>query len=204
MQIISRKEAKKLALKHYFPNTKCPKGHISKRWTSNAACMQCHEESFARLTRPTKEQQKQAAKTRAKKWYLQNKELTILRAKEWKSENKDAVSESFKKWKKKDTSKSIMFMRQTIRRCLVSKNGKRTHELLGYSKEQLAKHIEKQFLKGMNWENRSEWHIDHIIPLSVMLKNGETDPKVINALTNLKPIWKKENLSKGIKMEYLL
>lgn len=166
--------------------------------------MQCYEESFTRLPRPTKEEQKQASKERSKKWYLKNKQLSILRAKEWKSKNKQAVAKSDEKWRKKESSKAITFMRDSLRRCFISKNGKRTHELLGYSKEQLVTHIEKQFSKGMNWDNRNEWHIDHIIPLSEMLKTGETDPKIINALTNLKPIWKKENLSKGSRVEYLL
>ena len=26
------------------------------------------------------------------------------------------------------------------------------------------KHLEKQFTKGMTWENHGKWHIDHVIP----------------------------------------
>lgn len=69
-------------------------------------------------------------------------------------------------------------------------------ELLGYSAEDLAAHIEKQFMEGMSWKDRSEWHIDHIKPVSVFIKEGITDVRVINSLSNLRPMWAKENMSK--------
>ena len=30
----------------------------------------------------------------------------------------------------------------------------------------LKKHIENLFCDGMSWDNKSDWHIDHKIPLS--------------------------------------
>jgi ribosome-binding protein aMBF1 (putative translation factor) len=39
-------------------------------------------------------------------------------------------------------------------------------EILGCTFEQFKLHIEHQFTVGMSWDNRSEWHIDHKIPLS--------------------------------------
>ena len=67
----------------------------------------------------------------------------------------------------------------------------------GYTPKQLIDRIECQFKEGMSWENRKEWHIDHIKPISKFQKN--TSPKMINILSNLRPIWAKENLSKGNK-----
>lgn len=48
----------------------------------------------------------------------------------------------------------------------------------------------------MSWDNRGEWHIDHIVPVAVMVRDGITDPAIINALTNLQPLWAKDNLAK--------
>jgi len=41
-----------------------------------------------------------------------------------------------------------------------------TQKILGCDFETAHKHLEKQFTKGMNWNNYGEWHIDHIIPLA--------------------------------------
>ena len=41
-----------------------------------------------------------------------------------------------------------------------------TIEMLGYSSLELKEHLEKLFVEGMTWENRVEWHIDHIKPIS--------------------------------------
>lgn len=72
---------------------------------------------------------------------------------------------------------------------------------MGYSAEDLAKHIEAQFVDGMSWVERHKWHIDHINPVAAFVAEGETDPKVINALTNLRPMWASENMAKGSNYE---
>jgi hypothetical protein len=74
----------------------------------------------------------------------------------------------------------------------------RTKDILGCSWEELKTHIENQFTEGMSWENRSEWHIDHIIPLA----SATTEEELIklNHHTNLQPLWAKDNLSKGAKI----
>ena len=46
----------------------------------------------------------------------------------------------------------------------------------------------------MSWENWGEWHIDRIIPVSKF--DEETPPSIVNALTNLQPLWAADNLKK--------
>ena len=49
----------------------------------------------------------------------------------------------------------------------------------------------------MSWDNYGEWHIDHKKPIS-KFKDG-ISISTINALSNLQPLWAKDNLSKGNK-----
>lgn len=86
------------------------------------------------------------------------------------------------------------------------KESKRTFDILGYTSQELCDHIEKQFVKGMGWHNMSEWEIDHIIPVSHFKADDmdSDDFKACWALSNLRPMWKKDNRSKGAKLETLL
>lgn len=77
-----------------------------------------------------------------------------------------------------------------------------TFEMLGYTPHQLACHIERQFTRGMSWDNVADWDIDHIVPIS----SAETMSDVIalNQLTNLRPMWRQENNAKGALRQSLL
>lgn len=77
-----------------------------------------------------------------------------------------------------------------------------TLEMLGYTVDDFCVHIEKQFLKGMSWDNMNQWQIDHIIPIS-SAKNLD-DVVRLNQLSNLRPLWSKENNLKKNKMLTLL
>lgn len=70
-----------------------------------------------------------------------------------------------------------------------------TASILGCSFEQFYDHIESLFIVGMSWNNRSDWHIDHIIPVS--FATNESELLQLNHYSNLRPIWAFDNLSKG-------
>lgn len=109
--------------------------------------------------------------------------------------NPDRVAVQLNKKAQKECSQLI---HSTLKRTTLKKINK-SEIMLGYSKKQLLIHIESLFLEGMSWENRSLWHIDHKKSIKDFLKEGITDPKIINALSNLQPLWAKDNLSKGAK-----
>jgi len=75
---------------------------------------------------------------------------------------------------------------------------------VGYTVAKLMAHLEKLFRPGMCWENygRGGWHIDHIIPRAAF--NYQTpqdiDFKRCWALSNLQPLWERENIAKGAKL----
>jgi len=73
---------------------------------------------------------------------------------------------------------------------------------LGYTPQEFADHIEKQFTKGMGWHNMDQWQIDHIIPVS--RAESKEDVKRLNQLPNLRPMWATENNRKRDKVETIL
>lgn len=82
-----------------------------------------------------------------------------------------------------------------------SKRGRKTFDLLGYTSVELMAHLERQFVKGMSWDNYGEWHIDHIVPLASFNYSTPDEPdfRAAWALTNLRPLWAMDNFSKGAK-----
>lgn len=74
----------------------------------------------------------------------------------------------------------------------------KTYELLGCDFKTFKKHIERQFTKGMNWDNHGDWHYDHITPLSTAKDLSEFES--LNHYTNIQPLWAKDNISKGCKV----
>jgi hypothetical protein len=81
--------------------------------------------------------------------------------------------------------------------CDVTKKNK-TFEIVGCTPKFLKEHLETKFVDSMNWDNRSEWHIDHIIPLS----SAKTEDELYKLChyTNLQPLWAKDNLKKSNKV----
>ncbi len=75
----------------------------------------------------------------------------------------------------------------------------RTQEILGCSFIEFKEHIESLFLPNMDWSNRNEWHIDHIIPLS--FAKNESELLIINHFSNLRPLWIIDNQIKSDSVE---
>ena len=87
-----------------------------------------------------------------------------------------------------------------------AKQGRAWAKLLPYSMDQLMRHLERQFLPGMGWHNMGTWEIDHIVPQSAFnfASPDDADFQACWALTNLRPLWSRENESKKDKRIYLL
>jgi hypothetical protein len=82
----------------------------------------------------------------------------------------------------------------------------RVEELCGYSIAELRQHIERQFTKGMTWDRfmSGEIHIDHIVPQKSFDLQDDTEWRACWSLTNLRPMWAKDNLEKRDRVLYLL
>lgn len=75
--------------------------------------------------------------------------------------------------------------------------------LFGCSIEMLRQHLERQFKPGMTWDNYgyNGWHIDRILPLSSFYLTHPYQRNLAFHYTNLQPLWKLHNLSKGNRIQ---
>lgn len=187
-------------------------------------CKKCNNERSKKYVKenPIKVSEQQ------KKWRDKNPEWVYNRHKKYRENNIEKVKERKKKWldknpeKIKEYRKNYKVRKQEQRkerrdsdplfnltnriRCRLWKYLKilnitkknKTFDIVGCAPQFLKEHLENQFIDGMCWDNRSEWHIDHIIPLS----SAKTEEELYKLChyTNLQPLWAEDNLKKSDKI----
>lgn len=120
----------------------------------------------------------------------------------WREANRDRMGEWRREaWKRATPSQKLRtYFGAAIAHALngSGKGGRSWQDLVGYKTSDLKRHIERQFIKGMSWENYGKWHIDHIIPVaSFKFETVDDDAfKACWSLTNLRPLWAAENIRK--------
>lgn len=95
--VVSRKEAKRLGLKHFFTGRACVRGHSAPRYTSCGQCFEC-------------------AGLQRKKWRTENPERTKELHREWRKNNpnkeKESHTKSNRKWHAKYRNRELAKKRQ--------------------------------------------------------------------------------------------
>lgn len=116
---------------------------------------------------------------------------------------------TIQKWeeKKKNDQKYVLKkkMRDIVYRSITRKGytkKSKTFDILGCSFKEFKQHLESQFQEGMTWDNYgiNGWHIDHIYPLSKA--RDEEHLLELNHYTNLQPLWEKDNIAKGNRLDW--
>jgi hypothetical protein len=204
-------EWKPATLEHFY---KHPAGFTSK-------CKPCHN-AYARewrLSHPERSRELE------KNWRDKNRDANAERYRKWADANRDHVNakrreahknnpERFKAQRRRRHANIVQNvanrMRCAIRRVLVDarepKGGRSWESLVGYTVRDLVAHIERQFVKGMSWDNFGAWHVDHILPIASFSFQSVDDPefRACWALTNLRPLWADANRRKHAKRLTLL
>jgi len=181
-----------------------------------SVCKKCSDKYSIQWQKNNREKCSEYSKT----WNRKN----ITSRKKYQRENKDIYKKAWKKWAEKNPEKrrKITLRAQRKRRLIPKnrinknisnailrtlkgiKNKTPWETIVGYTLEDLINHLEKQFAKGMNWNNHGNkgWHIDHIIPISLWQYESYNDRefKQCWSLANLQPLWAKDNMSKGNKV----
>lgn len=181
ISFVRRRTAINLGKNKYTTGLPCLKGHNSPRLVSTRQCTECLKERGS----------KPYVKPKAKPNY--EKINSKRRSRAGKVRNREYYNNTLVK---NPEFKMAMFMRACIRRLFITKN-ETSALMLGYSKSDLVLHLSELFTDGMNFGNYGDWHIDHIKSIKSFIDEGVSDPKIINALSNLQPLWAFDNLSKG-------
>jgi hypothetical protein len=142
------------------------------------------------------------AKENQREYHKANRKKLQEKANNWKSANRDLVNAQMKRRHAKRKADPIYLMAGRVRarmRKAITGNGfgkgSTTAKMLGCSWKQFAKHIESQFADGMGWHNQSEWHLDHVLPLSCATTIEGLEK--LSHYTNIRPLWAAENLRKS-------
>ena len=139
-----------------------------------------------------------------RKWEEAHIEEKKLYNKAYRRKNRERInSRSRINYQANDAIRLNMLISNGILKCLKSnKNGCHWESLVGYTLNDLRRHLKKLFKPGMSWDNYGQWHVDHEIPKSVFnfSKPEHIDFKRCWALSNLQPLWAKENLIKNGKL----
>jgi hypothetical protein len=141
-------------------------------------------------------------------YYRQNAEEIKDRVRNYATKNAKQVRDRARLYRRSREASDHLFclVRRIGTRCYAAirsakaRKSDRTIELIGCSPAQLAAHLESQFKAGMGWRNRSKWHVDHIVPLAAFDLSDPTQQRVAFHYSNLQPLWKHENLSKGARL----
>jgi hypothetical protein len=158
-------------------------------------------------------------KVRRAVYYEANKEKVAASGAAWRETNKekkranDAAYHKASRGKRNarhgirlqtDQNYAIVYrlrtrLRQALKGAGVKKSSK-TFDLIGCTIQELVAHLESQFQPGMTWENRSEWHIDHIRPCASFDLSDPAQQRACFHWSNLQPLWAADNLAKGDKV----
>jgi 5-methylcytosine-specific restriction endonuclease McrA len=219
--IQTRAQAKKLGERYYFTGKACPQGHISERETNSSHCMECRRvnaKAKCAYSKAWRESNPERVKLHYAGYVAANKQRMDEYQASYRGKNAERLAEKERRYRRE--MKEQISARDVARKRLKRLNdpayacihrlrsraafayaGKvkpaTTIELIGCSPEQFKAHMESLFKPGMSWDLRTEWHIDHIIPLSAFDLDDPVQAKAAFNWKNCQPLWAVENLRKG-------
>lgn len=203
--LISREEARAKELPRFYIREVCKNGHIGPRYVGNNECTLCS--SVRNRERYAADSEFRAHRIKyetARNRRPDVREGRLVKMREYN--RRPAVRFRLLTRIKEDLLFKLRWNTKTLLRNTLRKHRhkktSRLQTILGCTIAQFKKHIAKQFTVGMSWKNYGEWEFDHIVPLS----SATTGEEVIALFhhTNVRPLWKAENRSKGQRQDFLI
>jgi hypothetical protein len=204
-KIITRTEARVSGLTRYFTGEPCPHGHIAERYTSDCVCYECKKiKRLAYLARYMKTPAGRAASVRRVARHAKTPAGKATRKRYRKTPRGRIIQRRhYTKWVNSDSPRAEqarIARSLRIRVSLAVKSDQRAGSAvrdLGCSIARFKLFIEYQFKSGMTWDNRGEWHLDHVKPLSSFDLTDRQQFLDACHYTNYQPMWAEDNIKKG-------
>ncbi|MEO6583664.1 MAG: hypothetical protein ABIO05_05030 [Ferruginibacter sp.] len=139
---------------------------------------------------------------------LNNKEIVKSRYKRYQLQNKESIRQRVNNYKNSKYKTDLNYKIKTICRARIhvalkrakTKKQNRTITLIGCGYQEYKDYLEKQFQKGMLWDNYGTyWEIDHIRPISSFDLTNVEEQKLAFNYSNTQPLTVEENLKKHAK-----
>lgn len=122
----------------------------------------------------------------------------VDRIKAYNETYKQRKNELISQRRQNDINFKISYNLRTRFHSFISTKGKKTFGILGIPCDTFLNWLEFQFEEGMSWDTYgTEWHIDHILPVSKFDMTNETDQKVCFHWSNFQPLYSQDNLCKS-------
>jgi hypothetical protein len=161
-----------------------------------------NKEKVAANKREYRQENKEEIAAYQREYRQNNKEKGVAYNREYRQEHREDRNARERKRRKNDPEYNLICrlrsrMRHAVKAAGLDKKCDSTSELLGISYQGLKEWLEPQFTEGMTWENRSDWHVDHIIPCDAFDITVEENQRICFWYRNLQPLWAEENLKKS-------
>jgi len=198
----NNKEKNAAYFREYHIKNKDVRNENARRWREN------NPTKHAEYNREYYQQNKDAVQARSiennREWRKANPERVKENQRAYYYANKEKIREYRRNRYHSDPYiKMVNNIRNRIHCAIRGKTTKSasTQELLGCTFAEARTHIEKQFKRGMTWDNygRDTWHIDHIIPCAAFDLTDPDQQKQCFHYTNLQPLWAIDNFTKNAR-----
>ena len=192
MKLVSRDEARGLGLKRYFTGKPCKHGHVAERQANNGTCLvcraeilirfhECHPEQQSRYSAESRKNYPERAKKHARNTYEKHKAKRLEHNREYRAANRAQLNSQKKEYVAKNPE-LIRVIKQKYRARRRGAEGQHS-----------AADIQKIFKvqKGrcaccrIKFK-RSNFHIDHIVPLVRGGSNWPSNIQLLCAVCNIK------------------
>jgi hypothetical protein len=186
-------------------------------------CKNCHSE----VEKNRRKNNLEKFKEKDKKFYEKNKEIILEKNKKYRINNKSKIQEQKanyyishkeeitlyhqnnkkkrnKRLQEKTSNDKIYAIKNSLKTRLYEIIKNKTFsfsKLINTNCDNLIEWFEYQFNDNINWDNYgTDWHCDHLIPISFFNFEDEEDRIICFHWTNLRPLISTENIQKSNKI----